>query len=66
MRTPNNPYPESVFMEPTAEEFELAHKVLKENGLSLDKFSGSTARKVWATCCNEWEDALENLFEEEL
>jgi hypothetical protein len=42
-----NPYPESIFTEPTDKECEIANEVLKSKGLTLDKFSGSMGRKVW-------------------
>lgn len=37
-------YPTDIFHEPSPEEFRKAHKVLTDNGLTLDCFSASMAR----------------------
>jgi len=42
-----NPYYESVFIEPTKEELLMVSNFLESKGLTLDKFSGAFGRKVW-------------------
>ena len=37
-------YPAPMFHEPTAEEFERAHRLLKMNGMTLDAFSAAMGR----------------------
>jgi hypothetical protein len=57
--TKSNPYPESVFTEPTPEEYILMAKVFKDNGLVPDRFFGSWGRRVWSNCANKLEGILE-------
>lgn len=54
-----NPYPESTFIEPTKEEYELMNKALKACGLTSDKFFGSFGRLVWNNCINTLQDIIE-------
>jgi hypothetical protein len=54
-----NPYPETVFTEPTKEEYELMKKAFKEYGLIPDRFFGSWGRTVWNNCVNDLKDILE-------
>ena len=54
----NNPYPEKVFTEPTAEEYKLCHRILKENGLTIDKFSAAMGRRTF----NNAIDHISSLF----
>ena len=42
-----NPYPESVFVEPTDEQYKKIHELLVKEGMTLDKFSGAWGRRVW-------------------
>jgi len=44
-----NPYPESIFSEPTKEEYKMFHEYLVSKGLTLDKFSGSIGRIIWVS-----------------
>ena len=54
-----NPYPENIFIEPTKEEFEKAHEVLKrEVGIPLDKLSGSMGRQVFKYLVRDFESFL--------
>ena len=39
-------YPIDIFPEPTLEQFQLARKVLSENGMTLDEISASNMRHV--------------------
>jgi len=39
-------YPEKFFKEPTKEEFDKAHKILKEHGISLSCISASNMRHI--------------------
>ena len=54
----NNPYPESVFTEPTKEQFARFHEILQKEGLALDKFAGSLGRRIWNTLVEMLEQAL--------
>ena len=63
MKKPRNPYPESIFTEPTKEQYALFHKILKENALTLDKFSAAIGRRIWDICCNDWEKWLPSVDE---
>jgi len=40
----NNPYPESIFKEPSKENLNLAIKLFNENGISVDGYNGSMGR----------------------
>lgn len=60
-----NPYPDTVFTEPTKEEYELMKKILIENGLTPDKFFGSFGRLVWNNCVNVLNEMLEEEIDEE-
>ena len=40
----NNPYPESIFKEPSKEHLNLAIKLFNENGISVDGYNGSMGR----------------------
>lgn len=62
MRKPKNPYPEDIFIEPTKRQYTLFHKIPRENGMTLDKFSGAFGRRVWDNCCNEWEELLKEEY----
>ena len=48
-----NPYPESVFIEPTKEEYRMVREMFKKNGLCLTAYSGAWGRKVWNNCIEE-------------
>ncbi len=48
-----NPYPESIFIPPTKEQYAKLHKLLKREGWSLDAFSGDMGRRVWNTCIED-------------
>ena len=52
-----NPYPESIFPEPTKEEYALIRKLCQENKLTLDKFSGAMGRLAWNGCKKAMIDA---------
>lgn len=54
-----NPYPETVFTEPTKEEYGLMKMAFKEYGLIPDKFFGSWGRQVWKNCVNDLKDILD-------
>ena len=53
-----NPYPESIFIPPTDEQFKVAHEALKQVGLTLDKFSASMGKLVWDNCIKRVHKAL--------
>jgi len=55
-----NPYPETVFTEPTKEEYDLMKKAFKEYGLIPDRFFGSWGRQVWNNCVDNLNDFLES------
>ena len=63
MKKPSNPYPEEVFIEPTKEQYELFHKTLQKQGLTLDKFSGAVGRRLWDSLNEEWERFLPDKYE---
>lgn len=44
---PENPYPESIFPEPTQEQFKLFNKILDQVGLTPARYNGSMGRRVW-------------------
>lgn len=48
-----NPYPESVFTEPSKDERLQVNKILKENEIVQDKFFGSQPRIVWNNLCDK-------------
>lgn len=48
-----NPYPNTVFTEPTDDEWKQVQKMFKDAGLVQDKFFGSQSRIVWNTVCDE-------------
>ena len=54
----NNPYPKDIFIEPTQDEWKQIRYMLKENGFSLDKVSGSIGRRVWNICCEDFKTKL--------
>lgn len=54
-----NPYPQTVFPEPTKDEFELMKKAFDEYGLIPDKFYGSFGRTVWNNCVIDLKYILE-------
>lgn len=56
-----NPYPESVFIEPTHEQLSRFHQILQKEGLTLDKFSGSISRRLWDVVIDEIIQALSAL-----
>ena len=58
----SNPYPETVFTEPTEEEWEKLQKAIEEAGLVQDKFSASLARSVWINCCDTFIDTMAELL----
>lgn len=60
-----NPYPETVFTEPSKEEYDLMNKLFKENGLVPDRFFGSLGRRVWDNCTNMLKEILEGEEREE-
>lgn len=41
------PYPETVFIEPTSEQYKEAHAALVALGMSSDKLHGAWGRRVW-------------------
>ena len=49
----NNPYPKTVFLERSNEDWEKLHKLCNENGLCLDGFMGDHGRRVWDNCIDE-------------
>ena len=53
-----NPYPETVFIEPTAKQYSRFHQILQKEGLTLDKFSGSIGRHLWNVIIDELIDEL--------
>jgi len=53
-----NPYPEDIFTEPTKKQYVLFHKILQENGLTLDKFSGALGRMIWKGFINQVQDLI--------
>ena len=57
-KKPENPYPESIFKEPTNEQYRIIHAALKKEGLTLDGFSGSFCRLVWENCYAEHKKLL--------
>lgn len=56
IKMPVNPYPEHMFNEPSKEQFDLFHKVLKENGTTLDAFSGSFGRNIWKAFTKQFKE----------
>ena len=61
-----NPYSEKIFPEPSNEEWEMRNKLLKENGLSPDQFSGSLCRMGWNNALYELELQIKKLFKKEV
>ncbi len=57
----SNPYPDDIFIEPTKEQYALFHKLLKEHGLTLDKFMGAEGRRVWNLCVDKLGTILKEL-----
>ena len=53
-----NPYPESIFIPPTDEQFAMAHEALKREGWLLSKFTGDMGRNVWNNCIKRIHMAL--------
>ena len=45
-----HPYPEDIFIPPTKEQFEQTHRVLKDAGLSSDRFAGHACRIGYNAC----------------
>lgn len=60
-----NPYPESIFHEPTQEEYELMHIALKKYAMKPDAFFASFGRLVWNNCVNVLEDCFNNEEDED-
>ena len=50
-----NPYPESVFTEPTESEVALVGSLIVQSGFSSDRIFGWWGRKVWNMCCEQLE-----------
>jgi hypothetical protein len=48
-----NPYPASVFIEPTDAQFEAFNDYLEQFGLSADAYNGAMGRKTWENCCKK-------------
>lgn len=48
-----NHYPDTIFIEPTKQQYELFHSILQEHGLTLDKFSGAIGRKIYKHIIDE-------------
>ena len=65
IQPPKNPYPTSVFPEPSQKQWACLGEYLKRAGLNLDLFSASLARRTWENCCLEWEKLLKRKFEQE-
>ena len=57
-----NPYPKTVFTEPTEEEWEKLQKAIEDAGLVQDKFSASLARIVWINCCDTFIDTMAEIL----
>ena len=55
-----NPYPSTVFTEPTKDEWKQVQQIFKDAGLIQDRFFGSQSRIVWNTVCD---DILKNVEE---
>ena len=55
---PMNPYPETIFIEPTDEQYRLFHELLQQQGLTLDKFSGAIGRVTWDVFARQLEDKI--------
>ncbi len=53
-----NPYPASVFHEPTDEEWLAFHKALKKDGLIGEPYMGSMGRLAWNNACDKVKEAL--------
>jgi len=54
-----NPYPETVFTKPSAKEFQTINRVLRENDLYPDGYSGWFGRIVWNSCIKRLEEMIE-------
>jgi len=58
-----NPYPESVFIEPTKAQYEKFNELMKEAGLCVAAYNGSWGRRVWNNCVEELKDILREEIE---
>lgn len=55
---PKNPYPESIFKEPTLKQYKVFNEMLEKAGLSPDGYNGSFGRKVWRNCFEKFAPLL--------
>lgn len=61
----DNPYPESIFVEPTKEQLALLVEKLKEVRLTLDVFSGSIGRLVFTATQHNCTQSITDYFKGE-
>lgn len=55
------PYPESVFIEPTHEQYETFNKYLKEKGLYPDAYNGAMGRRVWKYMIETFKEVMSDI-----
>lgn len=55
-----NPYPTTVFVEPTKKDWAWLNSICRLNGLMSESFMGSFGRLVWNNCVKEMQDSIEN------
>ena len=56
----DNPYFESVFREPTHEQYAEFNSYLKDKGLCPSAYNGAVCRKTWNNCCQVFEERIRN------
>ena len=57
-----NPYPTSVFIEPSKEDWKLLNSICRINGKSSEAFMGSFGRIVWKNCLDTLEENFKTLL----
>jgi len=53
-----NPYPESIFPDPTAKEWDSIAMILKANNISPDRVFAKWGRMVWNNCINQFKELV--------
>jgi len=57
-----NPYPAHYFHEPTHEEWQKLHEVLKTNGISPANYFASLGRRIWSECVETLREEFRELY----
>jgi hypothetical protein len=59
-----NPYPESVFKEPSKNDYNKINKIIKGQGLSIDGYNGAWGRRVFNNTKKDIRTKFNNLIKE--